>query len=908
MAKIFIVDSAGARVGSLATARERFDTANRAVFGSDLDTHDHTPQNQIAGINALVWTEVGEEILRAALYGASLDHAPGRFLDALGSLLDIKRRGQTFTRVTAIVRGQAGTVIPAGRFAKTVAGDQFVTERDVTIAEGGSEASFVAVNPGPVPAAAGTLTEIVSVLTGWDSIVNERDGIPGELEESDASFRAVLHDHTAASSIGAISSLRGALLAAGATDVRVIENATTGEVTKDGVTLPRNSIFIIAEGGTDDDIARATENHRGMGVGTVTATSGSKIVIQEANKITNGRMRFNGNLIEGFNLTAENLTGIASRLNTAATGVTGAPSYETGDGFLLSFSSWNPDAVGHAEAEGVRVRDGNNTIYYPDYAESEAPLPSFFQTSAIWDGTRIRSVWSDYVKSAASGSNDYAVKYMLTGTETTHSKTGDSISTHGNSVLLTLGSAIPAGATEIKVSFDNVRNRHDVRGDSNEFSVTTVTNGSTDAPTDIEVYGEPRDGGVAIWASAIGTVTKWEYQVFHNGQYGATQGGLPVWQTITGSGNALLPSPSSATGQLITSSVLVNGDQNARISLRAVNSTHGGTATASVIFTPSDRSPQILPASTSNLGLGSYADGQAIRLLFDTDLRPDYITSGFGAQWNIRKGATSYAVTEQRVIGRSVYLRLNTSLPARADFAVDDYLTISYTTGGSTGIVGFNGVNASTFTNNSNTVQNGTVGGIPGAPMPVLMYERDGSFTIDWDQNDATDAADRMEYQYSTDGGLTFTDWQTRDANSNSVGLTFPSGVYPNKARVRGSNPNSRSAEILGLLGATNSVNPFVRPVHQPLNIVVNINPGSTLTGDDLDVIRDAVIAQVNSYEIGETILDNDLEARIEILPRVSLRSISVKSGTVNVNGIAQKAFNKWTIQRSDIEINFISA
>ena len=215
MSDIFIVDGSGARAGSLAVARRRFDNANRAVFGDDIDDAPHAPQNQIAGINALVWSELGEELVKVGLWGASIKHARGAFLDSLGSLLDLRRRQESFTRVTATITGTSGAVVAAGRFARTPAGDLFQTAQEVVIQEGGTQVEFVAVEAGPVPCAAGALSEIVSVQTGWDAVVNADAGVEGQDRESDALFRQVLLNHTAHSSVGALPSLRAAILSAG---------------------------------------------------------------------------------------------------------------------------------------------------------------------------------------------------------------------------------------------------------------------------------------------------------------------------------------------------------------------------------------------------------------------------------------------------------------------------------------------------------------------------------------------------------------------------------------------------------------------------------------------------------------------------------------------------------------------
>ena len=54
----------------------------------------------------------------------------------------------------------------------------------------------------------------------------------------------------------------------------VKENNTDAGITVQEMAVNAHSLLVIAESGSDGDIRRAIENHRGMGVGTMTAIRG----------------------------------------------------------------------------------------------------------------------------------------------------------------------------------------------------------------------------------------------------------------------------------------------------------------------------------------------------------------------------------------------------------------------------------------------------------------------------------------------------------------------------------------------------------------------------------------------------------------------------------------------------------
>ena len=100
----------------------------------------------------------------------------------------------TRSRVTATVTGVAGTNLPAASRARTSDGDVFRTVADVALAPSpGVSVDMEAVDEGSVMAAAGTLTQIVTVVAGWETITNAAAAVLGIPRQDDPQYRRAYH-------------------------------------------------------------------------------------------------------------------------------------------------------------------------------------------------------------------------------------------------------------------------------------------------------------------------------------------------------------------------------------------------------------------------------------------------------------------------------------------------------------------------------------------------------------------------------------------------------------------------------------------------------------------------------------------------------------------------------------------
>lgn len=173
--------------------KAEIETALKDAIDPALDVSATSVMGQIIGVFAererQLWL-VSRDVYSAFTPGG----ASGQALTNLSLLTGTKREDATFSTVTATVNLNAGTTLPAGSRAN-VDGDPdavFETLADVENT-GGSPANFPvamqAVDPGPVRANAGTLTEITTPVSGWNSVTNALDADMGEPDEVDQDLR-----------------------------------------------------------------------------------------------------------------------------------------------------------------------------------------------------------------------------------------------------------------------------------------------------------------------------------------------------------------------------------------------------------------------------------------------------------------------------------------------------------------------------------------------------------------------------------------------------------------------------------------------------------------------------------------------------------------------------------------------
>lgn len=229
-----------------------------SAFGGNLNPAVSTPQGQLADSEAAVIGSGNDLFL---LFTNQIDpaFASGRMQDAIARIYYLFRKAALPTTVICTCTGATGTVIPVGSLGLAADGTVYQSlSLEVIPLAGSVSIQFAAVTDGPIACPAGTLSTIYRAVPGWDTITNPADGIIGRDVETRADFEMRRSLSVSKNANGILGAIRGQVLAVtDVLDAYVTENATNADDVIGGITLPANSLYVAAVGGTDEDVARA---------------------------------------------------------------------------------------------------------------------------------------------------------------------------------------------------------------------------------------------------------------------------------------------------------------------------------------------------------------------------------------------------------------------------------------------------------------------------------------------------------------------------------------------------------------------------------------------------------------------------------------------------------------------------
>ena len=272
----------GVETRSISEIIQSLQSRFRDRIGESVALDDETPFGQIIGIEALEIVQA-EEAIVAAGNAMSVSNSQGVQLDDLMTLHFTPRRGSDKSTVTASVAGVAGTILPVGARARTPAGDQFETKAQVILDLGApKDVEMQSVDDGPIPAAVGSLSSIVTLVPGWETITNTVAAVSGQVQEPDDSVKAKHRNRTARNSITYVDSLiAGIYETDGILIGRILENYTDEFDTIQGFSLFPHSILAIirSDAMSDNDahnqaLGQAIFHNKGQGTGLSTIIRG----------------------------------------------------------------------------------------------------------------------------------------------------------------------------------------------------------------------------------------------------------------------------------------------------------------------------------------------------------------------------------------------------------------------------------------------------------------------------------------------------------------------------------------------------------------------------------------------------------------------------------------------------------
>lgn len=231
-----------------------------------LNTDPETPQGQIIDSQVATVNQKDSEVLYLAQQFDPRT-AEGRFQDALAEIYFIKRKPAINSYAMCTINGRAGTQISAGALIESeIDGTQWSLDQDVTIpAEETITAKFTCLTDGAISASAGTLTKIVTTVTGWDAVINVTATV-GSLEESQSAFEQRRKDSVSLNARSTVNAVYANVAQCdGVIAVYAVDNKKNIAETIDNYTLTPHSIFVSVIGGENEDIAKAIYNNLSAG-------------------------------------------------------------------------------------------------------------------------------------------------------------------------------------------------------------------------------------------------------------------------------------------------------------------------------------------------------------------------------------------------------------------------------------------------------------------------------------------------------------------------------------------------------------------------------------------------------------------------------------------------------------------
>ena len=241
--------------------------AFKAGFGNSIDLSGESPAGILANLMALI-ASLSWDGLEGVYNSEYQEFAEGVPLDNAMALTSNTRLDELKSNVVQTIVGTVGFVVDAG-FRMAVDGDPttiFETTAQLTIPAGGTiDVNMVATEFGAKIALAGTLTDIITPLSGVTSGTNANDAIVGRDNETDANFKLSAKNQKQKSGTSPIEGIRGAIL-----DLDNIVQAIVNENDDDIIVggLEPHSIEAVVQGGDEDEIAEAIFLSKAGGIQT----------------------------------------------------------------------------------------------------------------------------------------------------------------------------------------------------------------------------------------------------------------------------------------------------------------------------------------------------------------------------------------------------------------------------------------------------------------------------------------------------------------------------------------------------------------------------------------------------------------------------------------------------------------
>ena len=224
-----------------------------------LNTNPESPAGQLVDSQTAAIVEKDTELLYLC---NQFDPArnEGVFQDAIARIYFLTRKAAIPSSAEISVTGLPGTIIPIEAQIQSTA-DDTVWQNSAAFAigvDGTATGTFYCLTSGAIDALPGTLTQIVTVVAGWDTATNEHAATPGTLAENRGAFEQRRYNSVALNSRGTAASVYARIMQLkNVIGCVVRENKTNVPKVIDGITLSPHSVYVCVLGGSDGEIATA---------------------------------------------------------------------------------------------------------------------------------------------------------------------------------------------------------------------------------------------------------------------------------------------------------------------------------------------------------------------------------------------------------------------------------------------------------------------------------------------------------------------------------------------------------------------------------------------------------------------------------------------------------------------------
>ena len=267
------INEEGLIVEETEVIRERVASAWQQAFAEEgkplLRTESDTPQGQLIDNETAAIADSNAQLL---LLSNMFDprKARGIWQDALGYIYFQERKKNTSTVVTCQCVGLQNTIIPYGALVQNTMGYTLGCIAPAVISKSGTvDVLFRVIQTGPIDIHPQSVTKIISIIPGWDTVNNEVAGAIGQDLETPFAFEVRRARSVALNSHGSVAAVDAAVAALDSViDSYAFDNISDQYIVKHGVEMRPHSLAVCVYGGSDEEIGRAIYLKKGGGCWT----------------------------------------------------------------------------------------------------------------------------------------------------------------------------------------------------------------------------------------------------------------------------------------------------------------------------------------------------------------------------------------------------------------------------------------------------------------------------------------------------------------------------------------------------------------------------------------------------------------------------------------------------------------